>query len=138
MKKALAGVVAAGVFLAGAGTAFASSWRSAKPMAGGGVSFSQIEYRFHPAHHHNGAFEWKGDLKDERPGDGHNVYVQVQVEGRGWVRYYGKQRRTVRLHHFSWEGSQLYTDDASLGVCVDNGALEPDDCVPAVHFQNHR
>ncbi|MFC9929519.1 hypothetical protein [Streptomyces sp. NPDC127190] len=139
MKKALAGVLAAGVFLAGAGTAFASSWKEANPIeVDRKVVLKDIEYRFNPAHHNHGAFEWRGALKDLDPGDGRNGYVRIRVENRGWVHYYGKQRSTVRMHHSNWEGSQLYTDDADISVCLDRGALRWDDCTNGVHFSTHR
>ena len=92
------------------------------------------EYKFNPPGTHHGSFEWNGLLKDSVPEDGHNVYVQVRVEGHGWARYYGKQRSTVRMQHADWSGSQRYTDDAEIRACRDRGSLRPDNCSPTQSF----
>ncbi|MET9120776.1 hypothetical protein [Streptomyces sp. NPDC004528] len=134
MKRVWVGVVTAGVFLAGAGTAVAAGWKDLEDMGVKGVSFSEGKYRFHPAGHNHGAFEWSGRLQDVATRDRHNVYLQVRVEGHGPVRYNGKQGRTVSLHGFNWDGAQQYTDDAYLRVCVDRGATRTDLCSEERHY----
>ena len=134
MKKAMAGVVAAGVILTGAGAALAAQKGSIPTLRSTGVQFSKGVYEFNPPGTDHGSFEWTGDLKDAEPDDGHNVYVQVRVEGHGWARYYGKQGRTVEMRHSDWSGAQQYTDDAKLRVCRDRGSLRPDNCSPTRRF----
>ncbi|MEH0578908.1 MULTISPECIES: hypothetical protein [Streptomyces] len=67
-------------------------------------------------------------MKDSDPEDGHNVYMLVRVEGHGWVRYNGKQRKTVALHQSNWNGAQRYTNNAEIKACRDRGSLHPDNC----------
>ncbi|GAA2320009.1 hypothetical protein GCM10010234_78240 [Streptomyces hawaiiensis] len=83
----------------------------------------------------HGAFEWKGQLQDADHGDGHNVYVQVKVEGCDWNRYNGKQKKTVPVGALNWTGSQRYTDDAYIRVCRDKGSFNPDNCSTTKHYQ---
>ncbi|WP_215455332.1 hypothetical protein [Streptomyces sp. ATCC 21386] len=134
MKRAMAGVVAAGLLLTGAGVALAAQKGSIPHLDTRGVEFLQGHYKFNPPGTNHGSFEWSGLLKDDDADDGHNVYVQVRVEGHGWARYYGKQRRTVRVHHSDWSGAQQYTDNAELRVCRDRGSLRPDNCSPTESF----
>ncbi|MER7685796.1 hypothetical protein [Streptomyces sp. NPDC097610] len=135
MKTAMVGVVAAGVFLVGAGTSMAGAWHELPRMKPTGAQFDQGQYRFNAAAQNHGAFEWAGQLKDALPDDNNNVYMQVRVEGHDWVRYNGKQRQTVFLHHSNWDGAQQYTDDADLRACRDRGSLRPDNCSPTRHFR---
>ncbi|MFE1296988.1 hypothetical protein [Streptomyces sp. NPDC058731] len=137
MKKAMAGVLAAGAFLLSAGTALGTpGWHGVSTIEGSGVRFHSGEYRFNPAHQNHGAFEWRGKLEDADKKDGHNVYMQVRIEGHGWVRYNGKQNTTVALHQSNWDGAQLYTSHAYMRACRDKGSLQPDNCSPTVHFVN--
>ncbi|MFM9595215.1 hypothetical protein ACKI1J_38195 [Streptomyces scabiei] len=139
MKKAVAGLVAAGLILSGAGAALAAQERGNIPTLGTrGVEFLEGRYKFNPPGVNHGSFEWTGALKDANARDGHNVYVQVRVEGHGWARYYGKQRRTVQMHQSNWSGSQRYTNDADIRVCRDRGSLRPDNCSPTVGFHYDR
>ncbi|WP_063807152.1 hypothetical protein [Streptomyces scabiei] len=134
MKKALVAMVAAGLVLTGAGAALAAQQGEIPALESGGVEFLKGEYRFNPPGINHGSFEWNGLLKDSLPEDGHNVYVQVRVEGHGWARYYGKQRSTVQLRHADWSGSRRYTDDARIRACRDRGSLRPDNCSPTQSF----
>ncbi|QFQ97060.1 hypothetical protein F9278_13510 [Streptomyces phaeolivaceus] len=139
MKRAMVGVVAAGLLFAGAGAALASAQEGSIPkLETRGVEFLEGRYKFNPPGVNHGSFEWSGLLRDAIASDGHNVYVQVRVEGHGWARYYGKQRRTVRMHHSDWSGAQRYTDDASIRVCRDRGSLRPDNCSPTQKFAYRR
>ncbi|WP_234442503.1 hypothetical protein [Streptomyces sp. FxanaA7] len=139
MKRAMVGVVAAGLFLAGAGVALAAPQKGSIPMLDTrGVEFVEGRYTFNPPGVNHGAFEWSGVLRDIDANDGHNVYVQVKVEGHRWARYYGKQRRSVKMHHFNWSGAQQYTSDAKIRVCRDRGSLRPDNCSPAARFHFDR
>jgi hypothetical protein len=135
MKRAMVGIVAAGLVLTGAGAALAAQHGSIPLLETRGGEFVDGNYKFNPPGTNHGAFEWSGVLRDVKPGDGHNMYVQVRVEGHGWARYYGKQRRAVRLHHLDWSGAQRYTDNASIRVCRDRGSLRPDNCSPTQDFQ---
>ncbi|USQ88199.1 hypothetical protein NFX46_33325 [Streptomyces phaeoluteigriseus] len=131
----MAGVAAAAAFLAGAGTALgAADWHGIPTLNSSGVRFQEGEYRFHPPLQNDGAFEWKGRLKDKAQNDGHNVYMQVRVEGYDWVRYEGRQGQTVFMHHSEVAGGQLYTDDAYLRACRNKGSLRPDNCSPTKHY----
>ncbi|MFD4501819.1 hypothetical protein [Streptomyces sp. NPDC058457] len=134
MKKVVMGAVAAGVFLAGAGTAVASSWQSLQETRANGAVLLQGRYQFNPPERNHGSFEWTGYLQDADANDRSNTFVRVRVEGHDWVRYYGEQRKTVYMHHFNWEGSQRYTDDAELGVCVDKGAFKVNSCSREHHY----
>ncbi|MFJ4929691.1 hypothetical protein [Streptomyces sp. NPDC088736] len=135
MKTAMVGAVVAGAFLLGAGAATAQSWYDLPVLKETGVSFTDGQYRFNPAGRHHGAFEWTGRLRDTSAGDGHNVYLRIRVEGHGWVRYYGKQRQTVRMHHFNWDGAQQYTDDAYVQACRDLGSARRDNCSALLHVE---
>ncbi|MER6730858.1 hypothetical protein [Streptomyces puniciscabiei] len=136
MKKALAGLAAAGLILTAGGTA-AAAWSSAIPvLRSDGVGFADGRYRFNPAEVNHGAFEWSGKLRDANGGDGHNVYMQVRVEGHDWVRYDGKQKQSVWMHHSNWDGAQRYTENAYMRACRDRGSLRPDNCSPEQHFLN--
>jgi hypothetical protein len=134
MKKVLVGVAAAVAFLGGAGTAVADAWRELPDMTPSGVHFHHGEYRFNPPERNHGAFEWVGQLKDDMPNDGHNVYMLARAEAHAWSRYNGKQRRTIFMHHFTWSGAQRYTDDAYIRACRDRGSLRPDNCSPELHY----
>ncbi|UUU34047.1 hypothetical protein JIX56_31740 [Streptomyces sp. CA-210063] len=138
MKRAAVGMVAAGLIFAAAGAALAVEQGRIPVLQSVGGQFSKGVYKFNPPGTNHGAFEWSGTLKDTNLRDGHNVYVQVKVEGHGWARYYGKQRSAVRLHHSDWSGSQRYTDDASMRVCRDRGVLHPDNCSRTEHFGYQR
>ncbi|WP_329217124.1 hypothetical protein OG352_14160 [Streptomyces sp. NBC_01485] len=129
MRKLLVGVLATGAFLVGAGTAVGTAgWHGMPELHSSGVDFLEGEYRFNPAGQNHGAFEWKGQLKDADPEDGHNVYMLVRVEGHDWVRYNGKQGKTVSLHHSNWDGAQRYTSHADIKACRNRGSLHPDNC----------
>ncbi|MFG2935989.1 hypothetical protein [Streptomyces sp. NPDC048282] len=133
MKKALTGVVVVGAFLAGAGTALAAPWRDLPKLQTPGVALENGHYRFNSAERNHGSFEWDGDLRDTLPADGNNGYAEVRVEGHTWVRYDGKDRAKVHLHHSNWDGAQRYTDDADMRVCLDR-SFHPDSCTGVVHF----
>lgn len=135
MKPAVVCVVAAGVFLAGAGAAIAESWHYMPDFQARGANFQNGHYRFNPPGQNHGSFEWAGYLRDTSPRDGHNVYVRVRVEGHDGVEYYGKQGKSVFLHKSNWEASQRYTDDAYVRACVDRGTVWLDDCSGEVHFR---
>lgn len=139
MKRAMVGAVAAGLLLTGAGVALAAQEQGSIPLLDTrGVKFMEGRYKFNPPGTNHGSFEWTGKLRDSNARDGHNVYVQVKVEGHGWARYYGKQRRTVPMHGSDWSGSQSYTNDADVRVCRDRGSLRPDNCSPTVSFHYDR
>ncbi|GAA2598470.1 MULTISPECIES: hypothetical protein [Streptomyces] len=135
MRKLAVGALAAGLFAMGAGTAFAASWHDIPTLSTGGAKFHHGQYKWHPAGVNHGAFEWKGQLQDADHGDGHNVYVQVKVEGYDWNRYNGKQKKTVPVGASNWAPPQRYTDDAYIRVCRDKGSFNPDNCSTTKHYQ---
>jgi hypothetical protein len=137
MKKALAGLAAAGVILTAAGTAAAAWGSPIATLKSTGVRLTSGQYKFNPAGTNHGAFEWRGQLSDFDPGDGNNVYLQVRVEGHDWVRYNGKQKQSVWMHHSNWDGAQQYTENADMRACRDRGSLRPDNCSPTQHFTHH-
>jgi hypothetical protein len=133
----LAGLAAAGLILTAAGTAAAAWGSPIRMLKSEGVRLVEGQYKFNPAGINHGSFEWQGRLSDVDSGDGNNVYLQVRVEGHDWVRYYGKQKQSVWLHHSNWDGAERYTQDAYMRACRDRGSLRPDNCSPAQHFANH-
>ncbi|MGG8410334.1 hypothetical protein ACM614_29155 [Streptomyces sp. 12297] len=134
MRKLAVGLLAAGLFVGGAGTAMAATWHGIPKMQTSGAEFNSGKYTWWPAGTRHGGFEWKGNLKDANHGDGHNIYMQVKVEGYDWNRYNGKQRSTVPVGALNWAPPQRYTDDADMRVCRDRGSLRPDNCSPTKHF----
>jgi hypothetical protein len=133
VKKFVVGLTVAGLFLVGAGTAFATSSHPISLLHTPGAQFAG-NYTFWPRGQHHGSFEWKGNLADTYPKDGHNVYMQARIEGYTWKRYNGKQKHIVHLDHHNWSGDQLYTTNAWLRVCRDRGSLHPDNCSHPRHF----
>ncbi|GAB7108230.1 hypothetical protein JCM4814A_65440 [Streptomyces phaeofaciens JCM 4814] len=131
MKKVVLGVAALGLMFSAAVAAFASPQKADIPtLETDGVKFSAGKYEFNRPGVNHGAFEWKGRLTDALSEDRHNVYVEVKIHGHDWVRYYGKQGGSVRLHKSNWDGAQRYTGKARLRVCRDRGSLRPDNCAP--------
>lgn len=135
MRKSAIGVLTAGLFLTGVTTAVAASWKTIPKLTTSGAEFNSGQYTFHPAGTKHGAFEWKGNLKDTDHRDGHNVYVQVKVEGYSWSRYNGTQKKSVFLNNLNWAAPQRYTDDAYIRVCRDKGSFNPDNCSPTKHYK---
>ncbi|GGQ47021.1 hypothetical protein [Streptomyces asoensis] len=136
MKRAALGLAAVGLMFGGTVAAVAYSpvqgkIEAATPL---GAAFSGGKYKFNRPGINHGSFEWSGHLADTDANDRHNVYVEVKVHGHGWVRYYGKQRRSVWLHKSNWDGAQRYTGKVKLRVCRDRGALRPDNCAPEQNF----
>ncbi|WP_234382775.1 hypothetical protein [Streptomyces dysideae] len=99
MRKLAAGALAVGLFAMGAGTAVAATWHTIPKMSTSGAEFNSGKCTWWPAGTTDGAFEWKGNLKDTISGDGHIVYMQVRVEGYDWSRYNGKQKKSVPLNY---------------------------------------
>jgi hypothetical protein len=135
MRKLAAGALTVGLFALGAGTAVAASWHTIPTLKTDGARFEDGQYKLWPAGQNHGAFEWRGNLKDTLPDDGHNVYVQVKVEGYDWSRYNGTQKKTVSLDKLNWDGAARYTDDAYIRVCRDKGSFNPDNCSVTKHYQ---
>nr|WP_253267817.1 hypothetical protein [Streptomyces asoensis] len=135
MKRAVLGLAAVGLMFGGAVAAVASPAEGGIPhLESAGVEFSGGYYKLNRPGVNHGAFEWWGRITDTIAGDRHNVYVEVQVQGHDWVRYYGKQRSSVRLHQSNWDGAQRYISRAKLRVCRDRGTLRPDNCAPLETF----
>ncbi|MGQ4358361.1 hypothetical protein [Streptomyces sp. SAS_272] len=138
VKRAVLGVASVGLVLSAAVAAFASPARGQIPvLEPQGVAFTEGHYVFNRPGVNHGAFEWWGQLEDAIATDRHNVYVEVKVHGHEWVRYYGKQRSSVRLHRSNWDGAQRYTGKVKLRVCRDRGSLRPDNCAPVQSFSHN-
>ncbi|MCX5263376.1 hypothetical protein [Streptomyces sp. NBC_00199] len=130
VKRAVLGVASVGLVLSAAVAAFASPAKGVIPtLETAGVAFTEGKYVFNRPGVNHGAFEWSGRLQDVISTDRHNVYVEVKIQGHGWVRYYGKQRGAVELHKSNWNGAQRYTGEARLRACRDRGTLRPDNCM---------
>ncbi|MFD9390584.1 hypothetical protein ACFWBB_07565 [Streptomyces sp. NPDC060000] len=137
MKRAVLGLAAVGLALGGAVAAVASPAEGGIPqLESSGVEFSGGHYKLNRPGVNHGAFEWRGRLTDTLVADRHNVYVDVQVQGHDWVRYYGKQRSSVLLRQSNWNGAQRYIGEAKLRVCRDRGSLHPDNCAPLQTFSH--
>ncbi|MDQ0580884.1 hypothetical protein [Streptomyces rishiriensis] len=135
MKRAVLGLAAVGLMFGGVVAAPTSPVQGKIPkLTPLGADFSYGKYKFNRPGINHGAFEWWGHLKDTIATDRHNVYIEVKVHGHGWVRYYGKQRSSVRLHESNWDGAQRYTGKIKLRVCRDRGTLRPDNCAPEQEF----
>ncbi|MEU6118071.1 hypothetical protein ABZ840_26430 [Streptomyces sp. NPDC047117] len=144
-RKLAVGALTGALFVGGAGAAFAgsagnveaaaSSWHKISTRKSSGVSFHSGSYKFEPKGAKRGAFHWKGYLKDTSAGDGHNVYAQVRVEGYGWGRFNGKQKKSVWKDKLSYDGAALYTKDAWIRACRDRGSFHPDNCSPTKHYK---
>jgi len=146
-RKLAVSALATGLFLTGMGTAFASAsqetgtvqaaaaWKTIPTLKSGGVKFYDGKYKFEPSSTNKGAFHWKGKLQDASKTDGNNVYMQVRVEGYGWSRFNGKQKKTVALDKLSYDGAALHTDDAWIRACRDRGSLHPDNCSVTKHYK---
>lgn len=135
LKSVASAVLAAGLFLGGAGAAVAAGWQKIHGLNSGGVELARAKYRFNAAGQNHGGFEWLGDLVDADPDDGHNVYVQVRVDGYGWNRFNGEQKKEVHLHKTVYDGAAQYTGRAYIRACRDRGSLRPDNCSPTKFYK---
>lgn len=126
--------LAAGLFVTGAGSAVADSWRKMPDMGSTGVRF-RGQYQLYPKFTQHGGFGFRGNLRDTEPTDGHNVYVLAKVEGYGWKRFNGKQRKTVKLNKVVYDGAALYVSSAEIRACRDRGSLRPDNCSKTLHYE---
>ncbi|MFI8963117.1 hypothetical protein ACIGO8_13500 [Streptomyces sp. NPDC053493] len=126
--------VAAGLFMGGASGAVAASWTTIPHQYTGGAEFRGGQYVFEPKGRNHGGFHLKGDLADIEPGDGHNVYLEVKVEGYDWNRLKGTQKKTVHIDKVVYDGQAQYTSDAWLHLCRDRGSLRPDNCTTTLYF----
>ncbi|GGT67225.1 hypothetical protein [Streptomyces lateritius] len=131
MRKLATAAVVAGLFLGGAGAAVAAvadSWHKTPAFRDPGVEFAQVKYLWEPKGRNHGGFHFRGTLNDTDHGDGHNVYVEVKVEGYDWNRFKGVQRKKVSLDKVVWDGAAQYTSLAEMRACRDRGTLRPDNC----------
>ncbi|MEF9884243.1 hypothetical protein [Streptomyces sp. P9-A4] len=127
MRKLATAVVAAGLFFGGMGVAMAdSSWRELK-MSTTGAAFSG-GYKWEPKLQNHGGFHVQGNLSDSDHADGHNTYLRAKVEGYGWNRVKGVQRKTVTVDKIFFDGAVLQTNHAEIQLCRDRGSLRPDNC----------
>ncbi|WP_329118193.1 hypothetical protein [Streptomyces sp. NBC_01353] len=137
MRKLATVAVAAGLFLGGAGAATADGWKSLGEMQTLGAELQYPEYRWWPKGENHGGFSFRGRLKDLDSKDGHNVYVQVKVEGYSWNRFNGQQKKTVAMNKVVYDGAAQYTRNADIRVCRDRGSLRPDNCTPTKSYSRN-
>ncbi|MFD0338335.1 hypothetical protein ACFVH0_06510 [Streptomyces sp. NPDC127117] len=137
-KSATSAVLAAGLFFGGAGAAMAVGWHGLPLLDSDGVAFRQGQYFFNPAGTNHGGFEWRGDLEDTDRKDGHNVYMQVRVQGYAWNRFNGKQKAKVHLHKTVYDGAARHTTEAYIRACRDRGSLRPDNCSLTKHYKTKK
>ncbi|MFI1810883.1 hypothetical protein ACH414_11185 [Streptomyces sp. NPDC020422] len=135
MRKWVSVAVAAGLFVGGVGGAMADSWKVIPTRTTDGSKFREAKYRWEPKDSNHGGFHFKGDLVDSLPNDGHNVYLQVKVQGYGWSRFNGVQRKTVHLDQVVYDGAALYSTQAWIRTCRDRGSLRPDNCSPELSYK---
>lgn len=135
MRKLATVVVAAGLFVGGMGVAVADGWRKIPTLKDSGVEFHHGAYVWEPKERNHGGFHFKGTLADDWPNDGHNVYVEVKVEGYDWNRFKGVQKKEVALDKLVYDGAALYTSEAWLRACRDRGTLRPDNCADTKHYK---
>lgn len=135
MRKLATVAIAAGLFLGGAGVAVADSWHSQASLSTTGAWFADWSYTWEPKGRNHGGFHFRGDLTDRKPEDGHNVYLQAKVEGYGWNRFNGTQKKTVHLDKVVHDGAAQYTNTADIRVCRDRGSLRPDNCSPLKSYK---
>ncbi|MFI8522310.1 hypothetical protein ACIGEZ_31510 [Streptomyces sp. NPDC085481] len=132
MRKWVSVAVAAGLFVGGVGGAVAASWHRLN-METNGAKFVG-DYAWEPKETNHGAFHFRGMLRDDEAGDGHNVYIQAKVQGYGWSRFNGTQRKDVYVDKLVYDGAARYSTDAEIRVCRDRGSLRPDNCSPTRVF----
>lgn len=126
MRKWVSVAVAAGLFVGGIGAAVADSWERLN-LTTTGAKFNG-ETVWEPKDKNHGAFHFRGMLRDDEDGDGHNVYIQARVQGYGWSRFNGVQRKDVYVDQLVFDGAAVYSTDAQMRVCRDRGSLRPDNC----------
>nr|WP_203605485.1 hypothetical protein [Streptomyces sp. SID8014] len=135
MRRSAVAVLAAGLFLTGAGSAVADAWHSMPKLRSEGVVLKNGKYTMYPKFTKHGGFGFKVDLQDDNAADGHNVYVQARVEGYSWRRFNGQQKKTVRIQKEVYDGAALYVSNAWIRACRDRGSLRPDNCTRTLHHK---
>ncbi|MFB7515793.1 hypothetical protein [Streptomyces sp. NPDC056144] len=126
MKKLATALVTAGLFFGGMGVAVADSWHSLS-LTTPGAAFSG-KYMWEEPLKKHGGLRLQGFLQDKDPDDGHNVFLRVKIEGHGWGRHDGVQRKDVKVDMTYYDGAVLKTKDVRLQVCRDRGVFRPDNC----------
>ncbi|ALO09824.1 hypothetical protein AQF52_4230 [Streptomyces venezuelae] len=121
-------MVAAGLFFGGMGVAVADSEHKFV-MTDPGVALVGT-YQWQSTSKVPSGLHVKGELKDDDPDDGHNVYLRTRVEGYPWGRIKGVQRKNVKVDEVFFDGAVLKTKEVRLQVCRDRGSLRPDNCSP--------
>ncbi|MFF8280575.1 hypothetical protein ACF05T_31600 [Streptomyces lateritius] len=95
-------------------------------------------YLWEPRGQNHGGFHFKVTLEDALAGDGHNVYVQAKVEGYGWNRFYGVQKKNVQIDKIVYDGAAQTTGEAWIRACRDRGSLRPDNCTVTKEYRRQR
>lgn len=128
MRKLATAVVAAGLFFGGMGVAVADA-KHKFVMTDPGVALVGT-YQWQATSKVPSGLHVKGELRDDDPDDGHNVYLRTRVEGYPWGRIKGTQRKNVKVDEVFFDGAVLMTKEVRLQVCRDRGSLRPDNCSP--------
>ncbi|WP_395361734.1 hypothetical protein ACHGLA_18970 [Streptomyces sp. YH02] len=126
MRKFATAVVAAGLFFGGMGVAVANSTHKLV-MRTPGAAFVGT-YAWQPTTKVPSGLHVKGELRDEKDDDGHNVYMRVQVEKYPWGDLKGVQRADIKVDKVYTDGAVLKTKEVRMQVCLDRGSLRPDHC----------
>ncbi|MFG2640849.1 hypothetical protein ACGFYP_07760 [Streptomyces sp. NPDC048370] len=134
MRKLATVAVAAGLFLGGAGVAVADGWHQIPNLVTKGAAFDSAAYTWEPKGRNHGGFRFKGLLADRDGNDGHNVSVEVRVNGYGWNTFKGVQNKKVALDKVVYDGAAQLTTDAWIRLCRDRGSLRPDNCSQTEHY----
>ncbi|MFD6363215.1 hypothetical protein ACH4MA_16395 [Streptomyces roseolus] len=133
LKKSITAAVVAGLFFGGAGVAAADSWRELN-LNTSGASFKGAWAWQSPKRIPSG-LHVKGTLKDEKPRDGHNVYLRLRVYSYPWGEIRGVQGKSVKVDKVLSDGAVLVTKEVRLHLCRDRGSLRPDNCTPLQVFK---
>ncbi|MEU6945721.1 hypothetical protein ABZ957_10855 [Streptomyces sp. NPDC046316] len=135
MRKLMTVAVAAGLFVGGAGVAVADGWERIPKLQTKGAEFGSAAYTWEPRGRNHGGFHFNGELADLNVKDGHNVSVEVKVNGYGWNTFKGVQNKRISLDKVVYDGAAQLTTDAWIRLCRDRGSLRPDNCSVTRHYQ---
>ncbi|MFI1974847.1 hypothetical protein [Streptomyces wedmorensis] len=135
MRKLATAVVAAGLFFGGMGVAVADSWHSWTAQTTGAKFTGR--YKWQPKDQPPSGLHVQGQLSDESAGDGHNVYLEVQIAAYPKKRIKGVQRDSVKVDTVLKDPALLVTRDVEVQLCRDRGALRPDNCAELRKFSRN-
>ncbi|MFI8421875.1 hypothetical protein [Streptomyces sp. NPDC085479] len=133
LRKSVTAAVVAGLFFGGAGVAVAGSWHK-MDLTTSGASFKG-RWAWQSKKIVPSGLHVQGVLKDEKPNDGHNVYLRLRVYSYPWGEIRGVQRKAVTVDKVLSDGAVLVTKEVRMHLCRDRGSLRPDNCTPLRLFK---